>query len=55
MKKLNSILIGFSLLIIISSCEKKISKWSQAKCNKEEKKEEEKKHQKHFKKEEEKN
>ena len=31
--------------------EKKISKWSRAKCNKEEKKEE-KKHDKHFKKEE---
>ena len=28
---------------------KKISKWSQAKCNQEEKKEEEKKHEKHFK------
>jgi hypothetical protein len=30
--------------------EKKISKWSQAKCNKDEKKEEEKTHDKHFKK-----
>ena len=30
--------------------EKKISKWSQAKCNKEEKKEEENTHDKHFKK-----
>lgn len=29
--------------------EKKISKWSQAKCNKDEKKEEQEKHQKHFK------
>ena len=32
--------------------EKKISKWSLAKCNKEEKKQEEKNHDKHFKKEE---